>query len=413
MTAISDDAILTLHDDIFWKARTDPRTFRASQFDEHGFLPYYVPVSSDLGREVIVGGEHKLMFGSNNYLALTTHPRVIDAARRALDRFGSGCTGSRLMVGTLDLHVELEAELAEWVQCEDSLVFATGYMANLGLIDALCGPGDVVIGDVKNHASISDGARMSGATTMSVRHNDMVQLEQKLRRLHAQSRPTLVVWDAVFSMEGDLGPVAEICSLARRYGARTMIDEAHSLGLLGPEGSGLCIADDASPDLIMGTFTKSLASCGGFIAGDRDVIEYLKAHCRPFVFTAAAAPAVVAAALEALRVCREETWRAARVIEVAERLATGLAELSLEVGWYGAGIVSIPLEDEWNAVRVWRELLDQGVYVNVAVFPAVERGKASIRMTMTATHTDDDIERCLDAFGAVDVAGIQARGVST
>jgi 8-amino-7-oxononanoate synthase len=400
---------LGLHEDLFWKVATDPRLAEGVVARSEQPFPFFLPVGSDLGRTALIGGEVKLMLGSNNYLGLTGDERVVAAARRALERYGTSCTGSRLMIGTLDLHEELEAELADWVGCDASVVFATGYLANLGAIYALCGEGDVVLGDSRNHASINDGARISRATTVAIRHNDMGQLDRKLARLREDHRAVLVVWDAVFSMEGDVAPVNEIVEISRRHGARTMIDEAHSLGLLGPEGAGLCADRGAAADLVMGTFTKSLASCGGFIAGDRDVVEYLKVTGRPFMFTAAAIPAAVAAALEALRICRSEPWRAARALGMASRLAAGLQRLPLDVSWHGTGIVSVHVDDELKAMRAWRELYHAGVYVNVAAHPAVPVGSALLRMTTTANHTEEDVDHVAEAFTQPRVLSLLAR----
>jgi len=360
-----------------------------------GAFPYFVPVGSALGRQVIVDGMSRLMFGSNNYLGLADDPRVIEAAHAALDRFGSGCTGSRLMNGTLELHLELEGELATWMRREAALVFTAGYLANLAAISTLCGPDDVVVGDARNHASIEDGVKLSGARVVTVRHNDLDQLAAKLRRLDA---PALVVWDSVFSMDGDAVDLDRLVEIAGAAGARTLIDEAHSLGVLGPDGGGLAAAVDPPPDLVMGTFSKSLASCGGVIAGDRDVIEYLRIHARPFVFTASAVPAAVAAALASVRIAIAEPWRAERARATTQRLAQGLRDQGFEVSGGAAAIVGVPVQDEWIATGAWRSLMDAGIYVNVGVFPAVPRGDAILRLSTTALHTDADIDRCVESF---------------
>jgi 8-amino-7-oxononanoate synthase len=319
----------------------------------------------------------------------------MEAARDAVTRFGTGCTGSRLMNGTLELHLELEDALARWMRRDAALVFSAGYLANLATLATLCGPEDVIVGDARNHASIEDGARLSGARTVTVRHGDLDQLAAKLRRLES---PAMVVWDSVFSMEGDAVDVDRLADLARLAGARTLLDEAHSLGVLGPDGAGLAAGMDRPPDLVMGTFSKSLASCGGVIAGDRDVIEYLRIHARPFVFTASAVPAAVAAARAAVDIAVAEPERAARARSTAARLADGLRAAGFTVTGGVAAIVGVHGHDEWAATLAWRALFDAGIYVNVGLHPAVPRGEAILRLSTTAQHTDADVDRCVDAF---------------
>lgn len=397
MSSVTNVADLAAQD-VLWKVRADPRRADVEMSQRAGVLPYFVPVGSALGREVVVDGAPRLMFGSNNYLGLADDERVLDAARAAIDRYGAGCTGSRLMNGTLELHLELEAELASWMRRDAALVFTAGYLANLAAISTLCGPGDIVVGDARNHASIEDGVKLSGARSVTVRHNDLDQLEQKLRRLDG---PTLVVWDSVFSMDGDAVDVDRLVEISRSAGARTLIDEAHSLGVLGPDGGGVSTSVDPTPDLVMGTFSKSLASCGGVIAGDRDVIEYLRYHARPLVFTASAVPAAVATTLAAVRIARTEPWRAERARATAQRLADGLRGAGYEVTGAAAAIVGVRVADEWAATLAWRALMDAGIYVNVGVYPAVPRGNAILRLSTTAAHTDDDIEQCVATFARV------------
>ncbi|MGH9210104.1 MAG: aminotransferase class I/II-fold pyridoxal phosphate-dependent enzyme [Acidimicrobiales bacterium] len=400
MTAVANPSDW-LASDLFWKVRADPRVAALALVDRADAMPYFLPIGSPLDREVVVDGVTVLMFGSNNYLGLAGDPRVRAAAKEAIDRYGTGCTGSRLMNGTLPLHQELEAEIADWVRREAAVVFTAGYLANLSAVSTLCGPGDVVVSDVRNHASLGDGARCSGADVVSVRHNDVAQLARKLERLTAPGRAILVAWDSVFSMDGDIAPLAEIAAVCRRHRARLLVDEAHSVGVAGPEAAGMSVGLDPAPDLIMGTFSKSLASCGGFIAGDRDVVDYLRVHAWPFLFTASSVPAAVGAALAALRICRAEPWRAARTREHAARLAAGLRAAGLDVTWGGAAVVSVAVADEWRALLVGRKLLEAGVYVNVGVFPAVPRGRAILRLSTTATHRDADVERCIDTFASV------------
>lgn len=390
-----------LQRDLFWKVRADARRADVALSSRAHAFPYFVPVGSPLGREVVVDGVPKLMFGSNNYLGLADDPRVADAACRAVDRYGTGCTGSRLMNGTLDLHLELEADLADWMQREAALVFTAGYLANLATIATLCGPQDIIVTDAKNHASIEDGARLSGAQVVRVRHNDLDQLEAKLTRLAQDGRATLVVWDSVFSMEGDVVDLPRLLAISRAAGARTLVDEAHSLGMFGPDGGGMAVGLDPGADLVMGTFSKSLASCGGLIAGDADVIEHLRIHARPFVFTASAVPAAIGAAQEAIRICRAEPWRREHTIARATELADGLGAAGHDVSFAGSAIVAVRMPDEWQATLAWRALFEAGVYVNVGVYPAVPRGDALLRLSTTSEHEPADVERCLDAFARV------------
>jgi 8-amino-7-oxononanoate synthase len=381
--------------DLFWRIRADARRADVELGTRAGVLPYFVPVGSRLGREVIVDGAPRLMFGSNNYLGLADDPRVIEAARDAVTRFGTGCTGSRLMNGTLELHLELEELLARWMRRDAALVFTAGYLANLATLSTLCGPDDVIVGDARNHASIEDGARLSGARVVSVRHDDLTQLADKLARL---DEPTMVVWDSIFSMEGDAVDVDRLTAIARAAGARTLLDEAHSLGVLGPDGAGVAAGMAQPPDLVMGTFSKSLASCGGVIAGDRDVIEHLRIHARPFVFTASAVPAAVAAARAAVEIAIAEPERADRACATARTLADGLRAAGFAVTGGVAAIVGVHVDDEWAATLAWRALFDAGIYVNVGLAPAVPRGEAIMRLSTTAQHTDADIDRCVAAF---------------
>jgi len=381
--------------DLFWKVRADPRRGDLELGTRAGVLPYFVPVGSPLGRDVVVDGAPRLMFGSNNYLGLADDPRVIEAARAAVARYGTGCTGSRLMNGTLELHLELEAVLARWMRRDAALVFSAGYLANLATLATLCGPDDVIVGDARNHASIEDGARLSGAQTVTVRHADLDKLATQMGRRDA---PKMVGWAWVFSMEGDAVDVDRLTGIARAAGARTLLDEAHSLGVLGPDGAGLAAGMSQPPDLVMGTFSKSLASCGGVIAGDRDVIEFLRIHARAFVFTASAVPAAVAATLAAVEVAIAEPERAAIARSTAGRLADGLRAHGFTVTGGAAAIVGVPLGDEWAATLAWRALFDAGIYVNVGLYPAVPAGEAILRLSTTAQHTEADVDRCVDTF---------------
>jgi 8-amino-7-oxononanoate synthase len=367
---------------------------------------------------VQMDGAPRIMLGSNNYLGLTADERVIAGARDALTRYGTGLTGSRLLNGTTALHLELERELAEWMGTEDAIVFSTGHQANVGTLGTLLGPGDTVIVDSGDHASLLDGALLSHAKLRAYKHNRMEKLESMLERAVADGGGVMVAVDGVFSMEGDIAPLQEIVALCKRFGARLLVDEAHAVGVLGARGAGtaelLGVEDEV--DLRMGTFSKSLASCGGFIAADHDVIEFLKVQSRAFLFTASGVPAAVGAALAALRVIRSAEGREllARVLANARRLNRGLHELGFDVVepspvTNAAGeqelvitpIVPVRVGEDWTAGLLWRALWDAGVFTNVAVHPAVPPGGALLRTSVMATHDDEVIDRALEAFARV------------
>jgi 8-amino-7-oxononanoate synthase len=352
-------------------------------------------------------GRETIMLGSNNYLGLTGDPRVKDAAREALERYGTGLTGSRLLNGTTPLHVELERELAEWMGTEDAIVFTTGYQANLGCIGTILGPGDTVICDSGDHASILDGCRLSGAKLRPFRHNQMEKLERMLERAGADGGGVLVIVDGVFSMEGDLAPLPDIVELCASHGARLMVDEAHAVGVLGERGAGACelYGLEDRVDLRMGTFSKSLASCGGFIAGPAEVVEYLRIATRAFIFTASAVPAAVGAALGALRVIRSDGAElTAKLLDNARYLRAGLRDLGLRVVEPGTlpdgreattPVVPVVVGEDWRAVLLWRALFDAGVYTNVAIHPAVPPAGALLRTSLMASHESEHLDRAL------------------
>jgi 8-amino-7-oxononanoate synthase len=359
-------------------------------------------------------GAERIMLGSNNYLGLTGDPRVIEGARDALARYGTGLTGSRLLNGTIDLHLELEAQIAAWMGTEDAIVFTTGHQANVGTLGTILGPGDTVIADSADHASILDGCLLSRAKLRPFRHGRLDKLEKMLERGSEDGGGVLVVVDGVFSMEGDVADLPRITALARAHGARLMVDEAHGAGVLGARGAGaselLGVEDEV--DLRMGTFSKSLASCGGFIAGPAEVIEYLRIASRAFLFTASAVPAAVGAALAALRIVRSDEGPAlfARVLDNARALNRGLHELGFRVvepTTLPSGeevvtpIVPVVVGDDWKAVLLWRALYDAGVYVNVALHPAVPPAGALLRTSVMATHDRATLDRALETFGRV------------
>ena len=320
--------------DVFEKARTHDRVEQLEAAKEGDLLPYFRILESQAGPVVEMEGRETIMLGSNNYLGLTTDERVKQAARDALEQYGTGVTGSRLLNGTTPMHVDLERELAEWMGTEDAIVYTTGYQSNLGAISAILEPGDTVICDSGDHASILDGCKLSGARLRPFRHNRMDKLETMLERAVADGSGTLVVVDGVFSMEGDVCDLPPIVELCRRFGARLMVDEAHGVGVLGKRGAGACelFGLEDQVDLRMGTFSKSLASCGGFIAGSEEVIEYLRISSRSFIFSASAVPAAVGAALGALRIIRSEGPELmARLLDNAAYLRQGFRDMGLKV----------------------------------------------------------------------------------
>ena len=416
--------------DVFAKARDHERAEVLKAAREADVLPYFRVLTSPAMPVVQMEGAERIMLGSNNYLGLTGDERVLKGAEDALHRFGTGLTGSRLLNGTTPLHLELEHELADWMETEDALVFTTGHQANLGALGTLLGPADTAIVDSGDHASILDGCLLSRAKLRPFRHNRLDKLERMLERAGDDGGGVLVAVDGVFSMEGDIAPLGEICALCERHGARLMVDEAHGAGVLGTRGAGtaelLGVADKV--DLRIGTFSKSLASCGGFLAGPHDVIEYLRISSRSFLFTASGVPAAVGAALAALRVLRsqEGPQLLERVLDNARFLRDGLAQLGFAVvapqrlpgdapvqlgapGVRDEGgartivtpIVPVLVGDDWKAALLWRALYDAGVFVNTALHPAVPPGGALLRTSVMATHDEATLRRALHAFARV------------
>ncbi len=399
--------------DVFEKARSHDRLEQLEAARQHDLLPYFRLLTSQAGPVVEMEGRETIMLGSNNYLGLTGDERVKQAARDALETYGTGVTGSRLLNGTTPLHVELERELAEWMGTEDAIVYTTGYQANLGCIGTILEPGDTVICDSGDHASILDGCRLSGAKLRPFRHNRMDKLEKMLGRAAEDGGGVLVVVDGVFSMEGDVCDLPRIVELCTAHGARLMVDEAHGAGVLGARGAGVCelFGLEAEVDLRMGTFSKSLASCGGFVAGPADVIEYLRIASRSFIFSASAVPAAVGAALAALRVIRSDGPPLFdTLLRNAEYLREGLRKLGLRViepGTLPGGtvvttpVVPVVVGDDWQAVLLWKALFDAGVYTNVAVHPAVPPGGALLRTSLMATHEREHLDRALATVARV------------
>ena len=412
--------------DVFEKTRSHERLEQLRAAREADLLPYFRRLESPAAPVVEMEGAERIMLGSNNYLGLTGDPRVVAGARDALERYGTGLTGSRLLNGTIDLHLELEAELAVWMGTEEAIVFTTGHQANIGTLGTLLGPGDTVVADSGDHASILDGCLLSRAKLRVFRHNRLDLLAKQLDRAVAEAQAgdeasgrgrgggVLVVVDGVFSMEGDIAPLAEIAELARTHGARLMVDEAHGAGVLGARGAGTAelLGVEDQVDLRMGTFSKSLASCGGFIAGSHEVIDFLRVQSRAFLFTASGVPAAVGAALAALRVIRsdEGPQLLAAVLDNARYLRDGLHDLGLHVvapqrlpdgSDIVTPIVPVVVGDDWKAVLLWKALYDAGVFVNVALHPAVPPAGALLRTSVMATHDKATLDRALAAFADV------------
>jgi 8-amino-7-oxononanoate synthase len=400
--------------DVFAKARESERIEQLKAARALGAVPYFHVLEGPTLPVVEMEGMRRVMLGSNNYLGLTGDERVRQGAIDAVNKYGTGLTGSRFLNGTIDLHLELEHELAEWLGTEDALVFTTGHQANLGALGTLLGPADTVIADSGDHASILDGCILSRAKLRPFRHGRLNLLEKALDRATGDGGGILVVVDGVFSMEGDVAPLPDIVELCTRYGARLMVDEAHALGVLGTRGAGTCelFGVEDRVDLRMATFSKSLASCGGVIAGASDVIEYLRIQARPFMFTAASVPAAVGAALAAVRICRSEEGPAlfARVLDNARYLHEGLTALGFHVveptrladgTEVVTPVVPVLVGDDWKAAFLWKALYEAGVFVNTALHPAVPPAGALLRTSVMATHDHATLDQALDTFGRV------------
>lgn len=372
------------------------KSYREPQkFMEMGVYPYFREITSKQGTEVTdIDGHNILMFGSNAYTGLPNDPRVIEAGKKALDKYGSGCAGSRFLNGTLDLHVQLEKELAEYMNKEDVLCFSTGFSVNSGVLASVVGRGDYIICDDRDHASIVDGRRLSFATQLHYKHNDMEDLERVLQKL-PQEAIKLIVVDGVFSMEGDLANLPEIVRLKHKYNCSVMVDEAHGLGVFGKQGRGVCdhfgLTDDV--DLIMGTFSKSLASIGGFIAGDKDTINFLRHTCRTYIFSASNTPSATAAALEALHIMQTEPERQERLWEVTNYALQRFREEGFEIGDTASPIIPLYVRDIHKTFIVTKMAYDAGVFINPVIPPACAPQDTLVRFALMATHTKEQVER--------------------
>ena len=372
-----------------YKNYREPQKYMAA-----GGYPYFRAITSKQGPEVEMDGHKVLMFGSNAYTGLTGDERVIEAAHKALDKYGSGCAGSRFLNGTLDIHVQLEKELAEFEHKDDALCFATGFSVNAGVIAMVVGRGDYIICDDRDHASIVDGRRLSFATQLHYKHNDMEDLERVLQKLPKEAIKLIVV-DGVFSMEGDLAKLPEIVELKHKYNCSLMVDEAHGLGVFGKQGRGVCdhfgLTDEV--DLIMGTFSKSLASIGGFIAGDADTINFLRHSCRTYIFSASDTPAATAAALEALHILQEEPSRLEHLWDVTNYALKRFKEEGFEIGDTESPIIPLYVRDIEKTFMVTKLAFDNGVFINPVIPPACAPQDTLVRFALMASHTQEQVER--------------------
>jgi len=370
---------------------------------EGGYYPYFKAIESGAESSVVINGRRMIMIGSNNYLGLTQHEHVKEAAIKAVEKFGTSCTGSRFLNGTLELHEELEEKLARFVNKEKALVFSTGFQTNLGIMATVAGKDDIILADRDNHASIVDGCRLSFAKTVKYRHSDMADLERLLQQYSGKGHGLLIATDGVFSMGGDIADLPSIVKLAKKYGARIFVDDAHSMGVLGKNGRGTAshFGLDDDVDLIMGTFSKSFASLGGFVAGEALVIDYIKHHARSLIFSASMPPSAVAAVIAALEVIEQEPERIERLWRNTRKMWEGFKKLGFNIGNTQTPIVPIIIGDDMKTFQFWKMLFENGVYVNPVVSPAVPPGMSLLRTSYMATHTDEELDTVLHVFEKV------------
>ena len=366
---------------------------------EMGVYPYFRAISGKQGTEVEMDGKKVLMFGSNAYTGLTGDQRIIDAAKAALDKYGSGCAGSRFLNGTVDLHVQLEKELAEFEKKDDALCFSTGFFVNSGVLAVICGREDYIICDERDHASIVDGRRLSFAKQLKYRHNDMEDLEKILQKCEPNAIKLIVV-DGVFSMEGDLANLPEIVRLKKKYNASIMVDEAHGIGVFGKEGRGVCdhfgLIDDV--DIIMGTFSKSLASIGGFVAADKDTINYLRHTCRTYIFSASNTPAATAAARCSLQILKSEPQILDRLWAVTNYALKRFREEGFEIGETESPIIPLYVRDTVRTFEVTKRAFEEGVFINPVIPPACAPQDTLVRVALMATHTNEQVDHAVEAL---------------
>jgi 8-amino-7-oxononanoate synthase len=384
--------------DIFEKANS---WTAADDVRKAGLYPYFRPNTSQMGTEVTIGGKKMIMVGSNNYLGLVTHPEVLEAMVQAVRKYGSACTGSPFLNGTLDIRVELEEKLADYVHMESALVYSTGFLANLGALSTIVTRGDYIISDRENHASIVDGQKLSYAKTIKYEHSNMEDLERVLA--NHKDNPKLIVTDGVFSMGGDIANLPKIVELKKKHNARLMVDEAHSIGVLGPqgEGTGAHYGVQKDVDMIMGTFSKSLVSIGGFIASTYKVIDYLRHNSRPLIFTASLSPADTAAALKSLEIIKREPDRRDRLWVIIKRMRAEFKSMGWNTLNTNSAIIPLVVGDNNKTFGMTKDLGEMGVFATPVVSPAVPPEMSLIRTSYTATHTDQQLDHVLDAFRKV------------
>ena len=378
-------------------------TERIDALRERDIYPYFHTLTSKQAPEVMMDGKEVIMIGSNNYLGLTSHPEVIEAGVKAIEKYGSGCSGSRFLNGTLDVHLELEERLAEFLRKEQTVTFSTGFQSNLGIIAGITGRNDVIICDRENHASIYDACRLSFARMLRYNHADMADLEDKLKSVDTSVSGILIVTDGVFSMGGDIAKLPEIVALAKKYGARVMVDDAHGLGVLGAHGRGTAeyfgLEDEV--DIYMGTFSKSLASIGGYMASSKAVCEYVRHNSRPFIFSASITPANACCALKSLEILQREPQRVKRLAEISDYMRNNLKREGVDIIDSKTPIIPIYTYTDIRTFTACKLLFDRGVYVNSVVSPATPVGKSLIRTSYMATHTEDQMDRALTHIKAV------------
>jgi 8-amino-7-oxononanoate synthase len=382
--------------DLFDKSLSFTRAEEAQAVDMY---PYFTPIQEANGNRIKVKGRDMIMVGSNNYLGLIDHPKVVQAAKDAIDRYGVATCGSRFLTGTIDIHEELESRLAGFMKKEAALTFSTGYQTNLGILSTVCGKGDAIITDRMDHASIIDACRLSFAVVHKFKHNDMADLERLLATL-GDNVGKLIVVDGVFSMEGDLSDLPSIVRLARKHGCRIMVDDAHGIGVMGPNGRGTAehFGVEGDVDLVMGTFSKSFASLGGFVAGSAKVVSFIKHSARSLIFSAAATPASVAAVLASLAIIENEPERRERLWRVTERMRSGFREMGYDTGSSQTPIIPLRIGDDEKGIMLWKLLRDAGIFTTPVIYPAVPEGQAMIRTSYSANHTDEELDIVLDAF---------------
>ena len=373
----------------------------AKEAQAAGIYPYYHYLETRQDTEVVMEGRHEYMFGSNNYLGLTSHPEVVQAGIEALQKYGTGCSGSRLLNGTLDIHIQLEEKIAKFLGKEACMTFSTGFQSNLGIISGICGRGDYIIGDKENHASIYDGCRLSFAKLLRYEHSDMEDLENVLKSIPLDAGK-LIVTDGVFSMGGDICKLPEIVKLAKKYNARVMIDDAHGLGVIGEGGRGTAshfgLTDEV--DILMSTFSKSLASLGGYMCASKEVIEYMKHNSRPFIFSASMPPANVACASKALDILIREPERPKKLMAIADYVRKGLKKRGIDIRDSEAPIIPINTYNDYDTFALCKKLFENGVYVNPVISPAVPVGDAIIRTSYIATLTEEQADKAMDIIKA-------------